>query len=487
MAVKIPDQWVGAIGSGSDGVISESTLDLRQPLAWKAATGDALSMLDELQPNILKAHVRDRLSVLLLRFDDAREARNLLKGLLDDPALVKSALMHLQETDDFKASGTPGTPYVGVGLTFSGYAALDVPQASRPSDPSFVRGMRAPPTQRHLCDPPVDEWEAPYRDAIHAILLIGDKTDGPVAALRAEVQSRLPASVSVVREETGIALHDDDRAIEHFGYLDGRSQPLFLVEDVEDERASSDGVTTWDPGFPLGQIIVPDPAAPDPSTDYGSYLVFRKLEQNVARFHEQEDRLADQLGLVDEDERERAGAMLVGRFEDGTPLTLQKDAGAASPVMNDFTYASDPDGLKCPMYAHVRKVNPRVTAERPHLMARRGQTYGERDLEAEQENRKPLPQADVGLLFMAFNADIAEQFEYTQHTFANLADPGSGPTSGADPIIGQGSREQTASPTTWGRSELTPTDPIAEAVTMKGGEYFFMPSRAFLRSLQPGR
>jgi Dyp-type peroxidase family len=466
-------------------VIGDTTLDVTQPLAWKTATGDALTMLDELQPNILKGHVRDRLSVLFLRFADAREARVLLKGLVDtppEPPLMKSALKHLEETHAFGVSDTPGTAYLGVGLTAEGYAALDIPRTSCPSDPSFVRGMRAPSTLSHLGDPPVDTWDAAYGGPIHAIVLIGDKTPEPVDALRTEVEARFPASVSVVGRETGIALKEDGRDIEHFGYLDGRSQPLFLVEDVEAERLSSDGTSTWDPAFPLEQVIVPDPAAPDPSTQYGSYLVFRKLEQNVALFHAQEDHLADQLGLVGDDERERAGALLVGRFEDGTPLTLQRDAGADSPVMNDFTYASDPQGMKCPVYSHVRKVNPRVDEARPHLMARRGQTYGVRDLEAEEAGT-PLPTGGVGLLFMAFNADIAGQFEYTQRVFANAAASAAGPTTGVDPIIGQGPRGQTASPSTWGGSELTTTDPIAEAVTMKGGEYFFMPSLAFLRSL----
>jgi Dyp-type peroxidase family len=463
-------------------VIGDTALDLTQPLAWETATGDAATMLDELQPNILKGHVRDRMSLLFLRFADACEARALLKGFVDVPPLMKSARTHLEEVDAHRISCTPGSPYLGVGLTAGGYAALDIPQTSWPGDASFLRGMRAPSTQGLLDDPPVSAWETPYRDAIHAIVLIADRTLNPVDAVRTEVESRFTASVSVVHRETGIALEEDGRQIEHFGYLDGRSQPLFLAEDVRAEQLTKDGTSKWNPGFPLSQILVPDAAAPDPSTHYGSYLVFRKLEQNVALFHAQEDHLADQLGLVGEEDRERAGALLVGRFEDGTPLTLQDDAGADSPAMNDFTYASDPQGMKCPMYAHVRKVNPRVDEQRPHLMARRGQTYGERDLNAEEDGT-PLPTGGVGLLFMAFNSDISAQFEHTQRVFANAADSQAGPTSGIDPIIGQGPRGQTASPTTWGGDKLTTTDPIAEAVTMRGGEYFFAPSLAFLRSL----
>src|SRR3954454_25405187 len=113
------------------------TVDLTQPLAWKSATDDASTMLDELQANIVKAHVRDRLSVLLLRFSDATEGRTSLR--LVARALMKSARAHLDETEEYKASGerTSGAPYVGVGLSYEGYAALDVARRHRPADGSF--------------------------------------------------------------------------------------------------------------------------------------------------------------------------------------------------------------------------------------------------------------------------------------------------------------------------------------------------------------
>jgi deferrochelatase/peroxidase EfeB len=188
--------------------------------------------------------------------------------------------------------------------------------------------------------------------------------------------------------------------------------------------------------------------------------------------------MADRLGLTEED-RERAGAMLVGRFEDGTPVTLQSEDGADRPLMNDFTYDSDPHGLKCPHYAHIRKVNPRrsTPAGRDHLMARRGQTYGRRTDKPDGPVSK-LPTDGVGLLFMAFNANVATQFEHTQKRLANHADA----TTAADPVIGQGPRGKLTSPTAWGGPEVAKTDSIEQAVTMKGGEYFFMPSLAFLNA-----
>ena len=43
-------------------------VELKQPLTWTTARDDASTMLDQLQPNILKGHVRNHLSVLFLHF-----------------------------------------------------------------------------------------------------------------------------------------------------------------------------------------------------------------------------------------------------------------------------------------------------------------------------------------------------------------------------------------------------------------------------------
>lgn len=462
-------------------------VDLSTTLSWKSATGEAATMLDELQPNILKAHVRDRLTVLFLGFGDAAEARTFLNGL---SGLMKSARTHLKEVEAHKLTKAVGTPYLGVGLTAHGYATLGV---TAPADPSFTAGAKA--AVEKLADPAVTEWEGHYQQTIDAVLLLGDATAPPVRTLRRQVEALRPASVTVVGEESGLGLANaNGDGIEHFGYVDGRSQPLFLTEDVDAERDTTDGVNDWDPSAPLEQVLVPDPAAPDPTVHFGSYFVFRKLEQNVRLFKEAERDLAHDLGLRGED-RERAGAMLIGRFEDGTPLTVQSAPGSHHPVGNDFSYDSDKLGQKCPFHAHIRKTNPRGSGgaeapeeERKHLMARRGQTYGRRHDDPNADLPPRLrPAKDVGLLFMAFNSNLGNQFEFTQQIWANnpaFPFPPDGSQPGLDPVIGQGARAPQKYAPEWGHNNVAEaTDPIPQAVTMKGGEYFFMPSLAFLRSL----
>jgi Dyp-type peroxidase family len=477
-------------------------IDLTEPLCWESATGDVETMLEELQANIVKAHVRDHLSVLFLHFGERGEAKSLLGELTD---LMKSAKTHLEEVRDYKASRdsgehTPGTPYVGVGLSATGYAQLGI-DAKRPPDPAFRRGMTASATRSKLQDPTLSLREPAYRGdpEIHAVVTIGDESEYATATRRNDVLGLLPDSVTVLAEETGLShVNENGDGIEHFGYVDGRSQPLFLTEDINKQRRKTDGTNAWDPACPLGQVIVSDPAAPNPSEHFGSYFVFRKLEQNVQRFKLEEDALAKKLGLEDE-EAERAGALLVGRFEDGTPLTLQADAGAHSPVLNNFTYDSDEIGAKCPFHAHIRKMNPRGSGrleteetERTHLMARRGQTYGTRadDPNADLPPSK-RPTGGVGLLFMAFNVDIEQQFEFIQADCANNPGfpgvPHGTPEPGVDGVMGNGPRGPINSPLEWGGSDTRATRNIAPVVTLKGGEYFFMPSLAFLRSLSANR
>ena len=96
-----------------------------------------------------------------------------------------------------------------------------------------------------------------------------------------------------------------------------------------------------------------------------------------------------------------------------------------------------------------------------------------------------LPTGDVGLLFMAYNHELARQFEFTQKSWVNNpAFPAGGAPPKLDPIIGQGPVGAQHWPKKW-------DDPAVGAaalsfqgfVKMRGGEYFFAPSLNFLRSL----
>jgi len=461
-------------------------LDLSQTLSWKkslaAATPSAaaeLAMLSDLQGNILKGHGRHSTANLFLVFDPARQAasRHFLSALA---VQIGSALDQLTGALVFKASGLDAGTFVSLLLTAKGYDALGRADA-RPGDAAFLAGMKA----RQLGDPAPSTWGGAFAGDVHAMMLIASSTaaqrDRDAAQFRQLVAATLGA-VRIAGEEMGNALfNSDQQGIEHFGYVDGRSQPLPLQEDVDNEQQNTDGIDKWNPAIPLSQVLAKDPGG-KLAVSFGSYFVFRKLEQDVKAFKAREDALADTLGGIGE----RAGASVVGRFENGTPVVASADElpFAAPGVPNNFSYAGDPDGLKCPFAGHIRKSNPRdgIASSKSHLMARRGIPYGARSDDPNDGRIDNKPSGGVGLLFMAYQSDIAGQFEFTQVKWVNnVGFPGSG--TGIDPVIGQpagGGKQRW--PVVYGQTLSDPLD-FSGHVTMKGGEYFFAPSLSFLRGL----
>jgi Dyp-type peroxidase family len=244
----------------------------------------------------------------------------------------------------------------------------------------------------------------------------------------------------------------------------------------------------WDPEAPLSLVLVQDIASD--ATANGSYFVFRKLEQRVKAFNEAEESLAEKLHLAGEDS-ERAGAMIVGRYEDGTPLTLNEEDGIiGAGAENNFNYNNDTLGAKCPFHAHIRKSNPRGTGkhesladEKKHIMARRGIPFGLRNVNTNITPSIPqMPDDGVGLLFMSYQASLINQFEFIQTNWVN--DPNFPSTgNGSDPILGQGVVSKGKFAKEYDNAASLQQESFQSFVTLRGGEYFFAPSIAFLKSL----
>lgn len=462
------------------------------------------NMLDDLQPNIVRPHIRDHSHLFFIRFVDAGKGCDFIH---DVRGKMKSATKHFTEVNDFKARRVVTTsPLLSLHLSACGYKALGRADIM-PDGPAFRAGMKA--RADTLADPDSDSWDHAYRREVHAMIIVGGATS-PAAMrdtddLAGEILELMVGRAELTGvPETGIGMNSlkaKGEGIEHFGYVDGRSQPLFLKTSLDEEKdknadsipASAGPHGFWSPDFPLNQILVPDKGGVA-GVSHGSFFVYRKLEQNVHGFKSREEELANAMNFVG-GERERAGASVVGRFEDGTPYTLQSSDGLNDPVPNDFNYEHDSNALKCPFHAHIRKTNPRgdvvrqfaapELAERRPIMARRGVTYGARALHPNDPTLElaDMPTGGVGLLFMAFQSSIEEQFEFTQQSWANEANFVRRPT-GIDPVIGQGGAGgQTHSP---GWNDATATSEaldIANFVTMRGGEYFFTPSLTTLETI----
>jgi Dyp-type peroxidase family len=472
-------------------------VNLDTPLAWEQANADELVMLDDLQGNILKGHGRNHTQNLFCVFDSSKpaEGRGFLKVLAQS---IKSARQQLIEAKEYRNSKKDAGFFISVFLSAAGYRTLGISEDKIPENAAFRSGLKS--RKGDLNDPEIEEWDPAFQEEIHGMILIGGADEAQVRQVHTKIEQQKPASVKIVGTEYGLAMRNENGdGIEHFGYVDGRSQPLLLKEDIAIEKAQKDGISVWDPTFPLKQVLVPCPGGASKGLSFGSYFVFRKLEQNVKGFKETEEKIAEALKLKETgQDPELAGAMIVGRFEDGTPVVLHETDGFSKPVKNNFDFSQDPEGGKCPFHSHIRKTNPRgdsvrefgvpLEAERSHIMARRGITYGTRNAEIDAEGKiielKDKPVGGVGLLFMAYQTSFENQFEFTQSSWAN--NPGFvRPDAGIDPVIGQGSGSPALQqqPAVWG--DKTSKKPIAFEgfVTMKGGEYFFAPCLSFFKNL----
>lgn len=83
---------------------------------------------------------------------------------------------------------------------------------------------------------------------------------------------------------------------------------------------------------------------------------------------------------------------------------------------------------------------------------------------------------------MSFQADIGNQFEFTQKLWANNSNFVAANT-GIDPLIGQGSGDQTHRAGWNDPAKPAMSDEFGGFVTLKGGEYFFAASLSFLSAL----
>ena len=229
-----------------------------------------------------------------------------------------------------------------------------------------------------------------------------------------------------------------------------------------------------DPLLP-GQLNLPGPAW----SANGSYVVFRRLRQDVAAFWKFVTGYAQGLSKRPGFEGvsgEWLAARVLGRWPSGAPVARLQDAddealGINRLANNNFGFAApaeavplarggtsnhwpqagaDPVGLTCPMAAHIRKVNARECpsnfggrrASFNRRILRRGLPYGPR-----LEN--PLgPDPDDGrrgLLFLSYQASIADQFEFLCNDWMNSPTNPRSP-SGDDMMLGQNAIPNAAYP-----------------------------------------
>ena len=290
----------------------------------------------------------------------------------------------------------------------------------------------------------------------------------------------------------------------------------------------------------FGNTIVESPRA---IARNGTYLVIRQLEQDVTAFWDycwsEYRRLEDRLPPPYDVRPDYIAAKLIGRWRDGSSLVrnpyypfpreqkeraerrdrretaegftetsaitatgetvgsetarpeTRPEAGQAiAPPTepshkgdNDFLFGiEDPEALRCPYGAHIRRANPRnslapgsmeqVSISNRHRIYRVGRLY------------EPEEGDNPGLLFMCLNGDIERQFEFIQQTW--LVSPAfHGLVGEQDPLNSNAGPDSTGYvvPSHDGPVRLKPLPTFVKTL---GGGYFFMPGRAMLSYLSEG-
>jgi hypothetical protein len=420
---------------------------------WAAVQAGIAEPFD-LQPTVIHG------ALVLLRVNEVNEA---LRWLKDAP---------VTKATDKVGAGVAKT----LALTYAGLVHLGVPKSCLERLPrEFVEGMemragilgdlrgnhpqwwRRPQLNWPLDTPPALPVEL---SSVHVLVQLrtaaakGDEEgDGrkPIQRLVDEINAlQKPGSgltvLSVQAMKSRAPSSDMQPALDNFSFVDGISQPRLT--------AANQPPAYWDDKVKFGELFlgyandrgddptVKDPDEPDEGPveaaekllcklllDNGSFLVVRKLRQHVDRLARLVDEAAKRLAPDSPTEQKRLAELfrckLLGRRSDGKPMV-----GIVGQGDNDFDYRSDGDGAACPFWSHIRRANPREARPRqpPPRIARRGMSYGNLDTEGD-------PGAERGLVFMAYNASIAEQFEVIQRWLAGANSSGVS-SAESDPFVG---------------------------------------------------
>ena len=445
---------------------------------------DADIDLADVQGDVLRGYTHPCAAYLFLRIDDPARARALMTRMMPRVA-----------TAEPWREGPPPTA-MHVAFTYAGLVALGLDPTLLASFPEeFREGMAARAERLGDRGPSApSQWEPGLGTGVaHVLVTLYGADDERLDEGRDALRGTGEGAVTLVNEQRAAAL---DAGRDHFGFFDGIAQPAVEGSGVAPRPGDGqpDGRRRWRPvrtgefllGYEDEDRGLPEAPLP-PFERNGTFMVYRKLAMDVAAFRrfvtEAGERFPGGPGLL--------AAKIVGRWPDGTPLVVSPERPDASmssdPArINDFSYADDPDGLRCPIGAHVRRANPRDAVgffdgrlSNRHRIIRRGRSYGPPMAAGALDDDG----VDRGLVFVCFNASIWRQFETVQALWIDDGDPfGLGPDK--DFLVGEPHGTE-GKMTIQGRPPFF-LKPQPRFVTMRGGEYLFRPSMSGLRWLASG-
>lgn len=469
---------------------------------------------------------------------------------------------------------------MNIAFTYEGLKHLGVPELSLHSFPEeFSMGMKARcDILDDTGDSAPDKWDPVWKSdeheqPVHMFISVNGPTVSSVEERYQELCKLVKESGNGVeqlvghRDETRNDAPYQEGAIlvqngipvpkEHFGYTDGISETYFkgcgggadgVIGGGKPTEGDPRTAAGWAP-LETGEFLLGHkdeafeyPAAPIPSllARNGTFMVYRKLHQNVGTFN----KFLVEVGAKFPGGKEALAAKFVGRWRNGgaplvdfpTELEADKfktefDAAEAeyrrtgTPAAKaryaelqrqrvGFNYNDDLDGVRCPTGAHIRRINPRGSLEfnkkgafntpgaldNRRRIIRRGTPYGEvKDPASDKGNH--------GIIVLILNASIGRQFEFVQQQWINFGNDFR-LANEKDSILGNHGPNDDVARAEWERlNDMPPgsgqgrmvmqADPqgdkppflcnkIPTFVETRGGDYFFVPSLTALQLIGDG-
>jgi deferrochelatase/peroxidase EfeB len=457
-------------------LMTSPALDLGNP--------DYDELLLDLQANILTHHRKPFITYHFLQFTVGKEAE--VKKWLQDIA------PHLTNAKEQLLEGKkPGFNIQCLYLSYSGYEYLGFENSLIvPAGLAFQHGME--PRVRFNISNLQHELNADQN--YHAVITIASDTIGGSTDSEPYFEQKLDALFEALVDKKFTQKGQAKSPLpEEYDFKDGISNPQFFPGATFFGKKTS---MKQDEVSPLDIVLAPDKGG-NSSYSFGSYAAFLKLEIDEMAIPSLEAKL--QKALPNQSP-EFVRATVIGRFQDGTPLTLSDMPNGREE--NDFNYKElikvagqqvvqdDSAGVRCPHYAHIRKANPRSPEFKNIRIVRRGSYY-------EEPNKEEIGQPNKkGMLFLSFQNSLETQFEtilnnWMLNSYSYKDAQGNLQNIGHDMLLYQTNAEYTVA-ANW--NEIVDNDhPMnvkkinmpGQFITFKGGLYLFAPSISFFKKLCP--
>jgi deferrochelatase/peroxidase EfeB len=480
------------------------------------ARPSALDLAD-IQGLVVRGYRMPMVRHFLLTVGSASSARKLLGRLIsgdesDMPQITTAEDWHIGfepgPSDDLKAIPRCKPDYcLNVGITWPGMLALEietlVPHLSFKSFGAFTEGAAARAKLVGDTGPSAPEhWVGGFGKGSDHVLVT-------LHAMSAEAMTNYSDRLAALFAEDG-AFQEIYRAdgMALMGIKDGQPVPTSKVHFGFDdgismttirggpERYTPDHQEPCEPWLFVLQDEAENYFVPEPRELglNGSFAVFKILMTDVVAF---ENFLQSNKGHIDP---ELLAAKMCGRWRNGVPLALSPDTknpegGIPFEQLNNFEYVNtdgsgDPKGLRCPVGAHIRRINPRgqpVTGQghpggsnNTHRLIRRGLPYG-----PAYDPKQPYDGIERGLLGYFINSNIENQYEFVLGEWVNKSEFAGAvrlPPKSKDPMIGM--QDPTQSIFVIPQANGDPPIKISgfsNFVTTRAAAYCFLPSVTAIR------